>query len=376
MSSTSVQLAHSRNMGLYEPTPQFSMWKDVYKVNTTSSIVADASPIMNTDESSPHKENGYAFEQPAGQSDYDDESSRLAEKIKRRLAQNREAARKSRMRKKVYVQQLESSRRKLAQVEQELERAKHQNLIVGSALNGNIRHIPTINTEYIIQFSVETEQRRSHGIATFEIEYRHWTEEQERRTMELRIALQANISDIELKTLVEGLMNHYYGLFRMKANVAETDVFYLMSGTWKKPVERFFLWIGGFRPSELLDVVKPHLEPLTEEQQGDIKKLRHASQQAEYALTQGLEKLQQTLGQIIRADDMSEALKSVAIEKLHAIECFVSQADYVREQALQLMYKILTTHQAARGLLALGDYFHRLSALSSLWINARPLESA
>jgi len=37
------------------------------------------------------------------------------------------------------------------------------------------------------------------------------------------------------------------------------------------------------------------------------------------------------------------------------------------------MAKILTTRQSARGLLALGEYLHRLRALSSLWA-ARPQE--
>jgi transcription factor TGA len=49
----------------------------------------------------------------------------------RRLAQNREAARKSRLRKKAYVQQLESSRIKLSQLEQELQRARSQGLFMG-----------------------------------------------------------------------------------------------------------------------------------------------------------------------------------------------------------------------------------------------------
>jgi transcription factor TGA len=39
------------------------------------------------------------------------------------------------------------------------------------------------------------------------------------------------------------------------------------------------------------------------------------------------------------------------------------------------MHKILTTQQAARGLLALGDYFQRLCALSGLWA-PRSRESA
>lgn len=51
----------------------------------------------------------------------------------------------------------------------------------------------------------------------------------------------------------------------------------------------------------------------------------------------------------------------------------LEQADHLRKQTLQQMSKILTTRQAARGLLALGEYFHRLRALSSLWA-ARPRE--
>lgn len=37
------------------------------------------------------------------------------------------------------------------------------------------------------------------------------------------------------------------------------------------------------------------------------------------------------------------------------------------------MYRILPTRQAARGLLALGEYLQRLRALTSLWV-ARPRE--
>ena len=93
------------------------------------------------------------------------------------------------------------------------------------------------------------------GIATFEMEYGHWVEEQHRQNCELRNALQAHVTDIELRILVESSLNHYYDLFRMKADAAKADVFYLMSGMWRTSAERFFLWIGGFRPSELLNVM-------------------------------------------------------------------------------------------------------------------------
>jgi hypothetical protein len=93
------------------------------------------------------------------------------------------------------------------------------------------------------------------GIATFEMEYAHWVEEQQKQTFELRSALQAHVSEIELNILVELGLNHYHNLFRMKADAAKADVFYLLSGVWRTSTERFFLWIGGFRPSELLNVI-------------------------------------------------------------------------------------------------------------------------
>lgn len=92
------------------------------------------------------------------------------------------------------------------------------------------------------------------GIATFEMEYRHWLEEEKAQIDQLRAVLNAHISEVELHILVDAGMRHYFELFRMKATAAKDDVFYMMSGMWKTSAERFFLWIGGFRPSELLKV--------------------------------------------------------------------------------------------------------------------------
>lgn len=86
------------------------------------------------------------------------------------------------------------------------------------------------------------------------MEYGHWVDEQNRQVCELRNALNAHISDVELQVLVENAMKHYFELFRMKAVASKADVFYIMCGLWKTSSERFFLWIGGFRPSELLKV--------------------------------------------------------------------------------------------------------------------------
>jgi transcription factor TGA len=92
------------------------------------------------------------------------------------------------------------------------------------------------------------------GISLFEIEYGRWIGLQDRQNEELRNALQTNASDLQLHLLVETSLNQYSNLFRMKAEAAKADVFYLISGAWKSSVERLFLWIGGSRPSQILNV--------------------------------------------------------------------------------------------------------------------------
>jgi transcription factor TGA len=167
-------------------------------------------------------------------------------------------------------------------------------------------------------------------------------------------------------------MNHYFDLFRMKATAAKADVFYLMSGIWKTSAERFFLWIGGFRPSELLKVLVPQLQLLmTEEQLVKIGNLQQSCQQAEDALSQGMEKLRLILAEAVATGQLGEGsyIPQVTKEKLEALERFVNQADHLRQETLQEMYRNLTTRQAARGLLALGEYVQRLRDLSSLWSN-------
>lgn len=366
MSSASAQLAN-RSMGIYDPNNQNSIWGNSYKIDSSPnagiSTVAEAkldNGVIVYSHQDIHSETR------GSSKGSEREEKKLSDKVLRRLAQNREAARKSRLRKKAYVQQLESGRVKLAQIEQEIERARQQGVRIGGQSG---------DSSFNLSGAINS------GIAVFEMEYGHWVEIHITQMSELRSALQAHVSDIELRMLVESGMNHYDDLFRIKGIAAKNDVFYLMSGMWKTAAERFFLWIGGFRPSELLKILSPELEPLTEQQRISVHNLQQLSQQAEDALSQGMDKLQQTLSQTLVASDtlgVSGAVNymgqmSDAIGKLEELVTFVTQADHLRQQTLQQMYKILTTRQAARALLSLGDYCQRLRALSSLWA-ARPRE--
>lgn len=92
------------------------------------------------------------------------------------------------------------------------------------------------------------------GALAFDMEYARWLEEQNRQISELRAAVNAHAGDTELRTIVDGVMAHYDEIFRLKGIAAKADVFHMLSGMWKTPAERCFLWLGGFRSSELLKV--------------------------------------------------------------------------------------------------------------------------
>jgi transcription factor TGA len=96
--------------------------------------MADTSPRtdVSTDDDTDHPDLGSegALVNTAASDSSDRSKGKMDQKTLRRLAQNREAARKSRLRKKAYVQQLENSRLKLTQLEQELQRARQQGVFI------------------------------------------------------------------------------------------------------------------------------------------------------------------------------------------------------------------------------------------------------
>lgn len=86
------------------------------------------------------------------------------------------------------------------------------------------------------------------------MEHARWLEEDQRHMAELRAGLHAHLPDGELRVIVDSCLGHYDEIFRLKSIAAKSDVFHLYSGIWTTPAERCFLWMGGFRPSELLKV--------------------------------------------------------------------------------------------------------------------------
>lgn len=317
----------------------------------------------------------------AGASSSDQEGPRTPDpKTLRRLAQNREAARKSRLRKKAYIQQLESGRLRLAHLEQEMQMARtHQGAAALWGTGGTL----------------------SPDAALFNLEYERWLGEHSKVVARLRAAAEEQPPDdggeLRLRACVDEAASHYGALMAHKARLAGADPLHLLSGLWKGAAERCFLWIGGFRPSELIKVVVRHVDPLAEQQAAGARDVEQAARRAEEALDAEMEALLRSLSEVVSTDappppgmmygqlyhhpagadmGMGHMQMVLAMDKVAALGTVLRQADELRMQALHALRQILTARQAARCFVAADDYFCRLRTLSTLWNTSRTAQVA
>ena len=84
----------------------------------------------------------------------------------------------------------------------------------------------------------------------------------------------------------------------------------------------------------------PYLQPLTDQQVLEVRNLQQSSQQAEDALSQGIEKLQQSLVENIVVDAFSmdyPPQMAAALENLQALEGFVNQVSWKKKKKKNLL---------------------------------------
>ncbi|TKY51771.1 Transcription factor TGA4 [Spatholobus suberectus] len=215
------------------------------------------------------------------------------------------------------------------------------------------------------EVDVQEERFRIDGNTTFVMNYGRWTEKHNRLISEIRSALNDQnhqVLDDKLLFLIDIVLKHYFELFEMKTSAANLDVFNVASAIWCTTAERNLWWIGGFRPSDLLQVILPQLQHSCSQQQvSDIFNFVQSCQQAEVALAQGMEKLQQILDRAAAAGDRGLKLKCVPQQMR-----FLKQADHVRQEFLYQLSRLLTISQHAEFLLALGERLYNPQPWSSL----------
>ncbi|PPD74547.1 hypothetical protein GOBAR_DD28528 [Gossypium barbadense] len=154
----------------------------------------------------------YNSQQTDTSTDVDADHKKQLRGVQHGAVMNREAARKSRLRKKAYVQQLENSRLRLTELEQELQRARQQGIFIASGLSGDHGHTVAGN-----------------AALAFDMEYGRWLDEHQQLINDIRLAVNSHMGDNELCVLVGGVMAYYDEVFRLKSTGAKADVFHMLS---------------------------------------------------------------------------------------------------------------------------------------------------
>ncbi|XP_052118599.1 transcription factor TGA2.1 [Arachis duranensis] len=97
------------------------------------------------------------------------------------------------------------------------------------------------------------------GALAFDMNFMRWINQHHRLISDIRSAVNSQMGDNELNLLIDGVLACPDELLQVKTIGAKEDVFHILSGTWKTHAERCFMWLGGFRRSELLKVIDhPH----------------------------------------------------------------------------------------------------------------------
>ncbi|XP_042016277.1 bZIP transcription factor TGA10-like [Salvia splendens] len=284
-------------------------------------------------------------------------------KTLRRLAQNREAARKSRLKKKAYVQNLESSQIKLNQLQQEMQNARAQGNLLSRNANVGEQGLPYTNI--------------TPGATQFNMEYAQWLEEHHHLTVDLKGAVNEYRPEDELCVAIGNWLAHCDQMVGLKSKALKNDIFHVFSGMWKAPAERCFMWMGGFRPSMVIKIAVDQMEGLMEHQRAELCRLQRSTHDAEEAITHEFKKLDRSLTQTISCNTLNlppdvntyMTQMAIAIYQVSALQGHVTQGDSLRHQTLHRLQRLLTVRQAAQCFLVIDEYFHRLRSLSTLWLN-------
>lgn len=99
----------------------------------------------------------------------------------------------------------------------------------------------------------------------------------------------------------------------------------------------------------LMQILIPQIEPLTEQQLLNICNLQQSSQQAEDALSQGMEALQQSLADTLSAGSLGSSPNvanymgqmAMAMSKLGSLETFVRQVCLLEKLSFRCLFVLV-----------------------------------
>ncbi|CAL8470385.1 g9927 [Coccomyxa elongata] len=356
------------------------------------------------------------------QSDDDDDNTRADEdegdmddKVKRRLAQNREAARKSRQRRKAYVQNLEEEVRQLRQSKSlpaQALAAQSSSLGATGSLGGAatalglgpdatslfsamMQRLPpgSLPDSSGLMGSLRSSNRPSlmgsgAGAGDALAQQNHevlqafdkWRAEHVATVLAVRQAVNEGANDAALRPLIEEARSQLWTLFAMKkAVVCSESVLLIMNLEHLLPPERLYAWLGGLRASNACNGLLTKLADmgLGTQQRMKLEALRESLLQQENSLGRGYSEVLTELG--ARAAQQPVLLPGQhpdkriwdspdILGKLDAMRMTLLRGDNVWEQFLEQTEGFLSLRQYAVAVTALMETSLQLQNLHLPWL--------
>ncbi|MCO5603180.1 hypothetical protein L7F22_057327 [Adiantum nelumboides] len=144
--------------------------------------------------------------------------------------------------------------------------------------------------------------------------YSSWTRTQGALLKELEEAVESDMKEVDLVQEVKKVSEHYETYYKAKEMASHQDILQTVTPDWRSPLEKAFLWLGGWRPSlafqlvyalagqqieaELADfldgVDTPTFASLTSSQLSQISELQTATNKQEENLSNEMAVLQQS----------------------------------------------------------------------------------
>ncbi|XP_074270620.1 protein ZW2-like [Silene latifolia] len=211
----------------------------------------------------------------------------------------------------------------------------------------------------------------SNSVYSFEGFLRDWHHQQDEVLAKITAALgdgkrgQEAVTAEVAEELIARALGHFEEYYEHKSRAAHDNVLSMFSPPWCSSFECAFLWVAGFRPCVLLQLVTDSVGDLSARQIQAIDRLKRETRVEEKNIADDLAKIQENTA----APPMIHALKSAptrsdeeqstrpatneALEQLQVVlEEVVANADILRVNTAARVAEILTPPQGLRFLAA------------------------
>lgn len=179
--------------------------------------------------------------------------------------------------------------------------------------------------------------------------YSQWITEEERLLNDL-LSVLPNRPDLHIP-LISRVLLHYAEYSDRLFQLADREIFLVLSAYWLTPVERSFFWLGGLKPGILFHFTPPDIN---EDQRRKIEKLKQQTVHSEAELEAMMREVEVTMMALVTVTALhgnarnGEARADVETRLIDIMHTVFQDADRLRKHVVSRKLKVLNTNQAVQ----------------------------